>query len=109
MTFLQLADELEIMKPTKSGIMKNFNMLCIDDFIVNKNVDIENILTNADRQIIIKYALDNIKANETEKYIHGVERISLYHGQSILEACLEDGIVESIYSLQDTVSFFSLY
>lgn len=101
--FLQIADELEIMKPTKSGVMRTFNISCLEDFFVDDKMAINNVLTMADRQIIIKHALDSIKATEFEKYIPGYETILLYHGQSIIAACQEEGLIESVYSLRDTV------
>lgn len=52
--FLQIADELEMMKPTRSGVMKNFNISCLDDFFINDAMAIDNVLTVADRQMIIK-------------------------------------------------------
>lgn len=104
--FLQIADELEIMKPTKSGVVRNFNISCLEDFFIDDKTAIHNVLTMADRQIIIKHALDSIKATEFEKYIPGYETVSLYHGQSIITACLEEGLIESVYSLRDTVEFY---
>lgn len=76
--FLQIADELEIMKKTKSGVMKNFNISCLDDFFLDGNMDVENILTAADKQIIVKHALDSIKANEYEKSLPGSEHVSFH-------------------------------
>lgn len=74
--FLQIADELEIMKKTKSGVMKNFNISCLDDFFLDGNMDVENILTAADKQMIVKHALDNIKATEHEKCLPGSEHVT---------------------------------
>lgn len=102
--FLQFADELEIMKKTKSGVMKNFNISCLDDFFLDGNTDVDNVLTAADRQIIIKHALDSIKANEYEKHLPGMEHVTFYHGQSIIAACQEENVIECVYALQNKVS-----
>lgn len=91
------------MKPTKGGVMKNFNISCLDDFFLDESMEIDNILTMADKQIIIKHAVDSIRANEYEKHLPGNESVPLYHGQSIIAACLEEGLVVNIYSLRDTV------
>lgn len=64
------------MKKTKSGVMKNFNISCLDDFFLDGNMDVENILTAADKQIIVKHALDNIKASEHERFLPGSEHVS---------------------------------
>lgn len=75
--FLQIADELEIMKKTKSGVMKNFNISCLDDFFLDGNMDVENILTSADKQIIVRHALESIKASENEKSLPGSEHVNV--------------------------------
>lgn len=41
---------------------------------------IDDVLTSADRQMIIKHAIDNIKAIEFEKFIPGYENLTLYMG-----------------------------
>lgn len=64
---------------------------------------IDDILTRADRQIIVKYALDSIKAKKSENRVPGMEYIHMYHGESILEAALKSGIINNIYSLHDSV------
>lgn len=91
------------MKETRSGVMKNFNISCLDDFFVNDSMAIDNVLTLADRQMIIKHAVDNIKATEIEKFIPGYEHILLYQGQSLISACMEEGLIVNIFSLRDTV------
>lgn len=93
------------MKPTRSGIMKHFNISCLDDFFLNESMDIDGLLTLADKQMIIKYAVDSIRASEHERHLPGFEIVSFYHGQSIISACLEEGIILNIYSLRDTVKF----
>lgn len=107
--FLQIADELEIMKPTRSGVMKNFNISCLDDFFVDDNMAIDNVLTLADRQIVINHALDSIRATPLEKYVPGYEHMTLYHGQSLVDALQMEGLIENIYSLRDTVRAMSLF
>lgn len=103
--FLQLADELELMKPTRNGVMKNFNISCLDDFYIDDSMSIDNVLTLGDRQMLIKHAIDNIKATEFEKFIPGYEHSLLYHGESLIAACLNEGLIENIYSLRDTVEY----
>lgn len=91
------------MKPTRSGVMKNFNISCLDEFFVDDNMAIDNVLTLADRQIIMKHALDSIRANPNEKHVPGYEHMPLYHGQPLVDALQMEGLIENIYSLRDTV------
>lgn len=83
--------------------MKNFNISCLDDFFVSDSMAIDNVLTLADRQMIIKYAIDNIKATEIEKFIPGYEHVLLYHGQSLMNACMREGLIVNMLTLRDTV------
>lgn len=91
------------MKPTRSGVMKNFNISCLDDFFIDDSMAIDNVLTLADRQMIIKHAIDNIKATEIEKFIPGYEHVLLYCGQSLISACMEEGLITNMFTLRDTV------
>lgn len=93
------------MKPSRNGVMKNFNISCLDDFFINDEMAIDNVLTTADCQMIIKYAIDSIKATEFERCIPGYEHILLYHGQSLINACLEAGLIVNVFSLRDSVEF----
>lgn len=86
--------------------MKNFNISCLDEFFLNDSMDIDDLLTMADKQMIIKYAVDSIRANEYERHLPGNEMVQFYHGQSIIAACFEEGVIASVYSLRDTVEFF---
>jgi hypothetical protein len=40
MKLLELADEMVFMKKTKSGIMRSFNVACLDDFIIDGKSDL---------------------------------------------------------------------
>ncbi|XP_055550170.1 anoctamin-10 isoform X2 [Wyeomyia smithii] len=100
MKFLELADDIGFMKQTKNGIIRNFNVACLDDFFYDENMAMEDILTSADRQIIIKYALENIRASEQEHHIPGT-RVQLHHGQSIIQAAQHAEIITSLHSLHD--------
>ncbi|KAL9707566.1 hypothetical protein quinque_011084 [Culex quinquefasciatus] len=98
MKFLEIADDMGFMKRSKTGIIRNFNVACLDDFFYDENMALEDILTPADRQIVIKYALENIRAAEHEHHIPGT-KIQLYHGQSIIQAAQHKEIITNFYSL----------
>nr|XP_029727408.1 anoctamin-10 isoform X2 [Aedes albopictus]XP_029727409.1 anoctamin-10 isoform X2 [Aedes albopictus]XP_029727410.1 anoctamin-10 isoform X2 [Aedes albopictus]XP_029727411.1 anoctamin-10 isoform X2 [Aedes albopictus]XP_029727412.1 anoctamin-10 isoform X2 [Aedes albopictus]XP_029727413.1 anoctamin-10 isoform X2 [Aedes albopictus] len=100
MKFLEIADDMGFMKRTKTGIIRNFNVACLDDFFYDEHMTLEDILTPADRQIIIKHALENIRASEREQHIPGT-KTQLYHGQSIIQAAQRVEIITNFYSLHD--------
>lgn len=87
--------------------MRNFNISCLEEFFIDEKMAIKNVLTMADRQIIMKHIVDSIKATEFEKHIPGYEILTLYHGQSIIAACSEVGLIETMYSLRETVEFIN--
>ena len=62
---------------------------------------IEDILTAAEKQYVIKYALDNIKAHQDERQMPGYASVSLYHGQSIIHAAVQEELITNLYSLHD--------
>lgn len=103
--FLQIADELELMKPTRTGVMRNFNISCLDDFFIDDDMAIDTVLTLGERQMLLKHAIDSIKATEFEKCIPGYEHVLLYHGQSLIQACLEEELIVNVFSLRDTVEY----
>lgn len=100
MKFLEIADDMGFMKRTKTGIIRNFNVACLDDFFYDENMALEDILTPADRQIIIKHALENIRAAEHEHHIPGT-KTQLYLGQSIIQVAQKMEIIANFYSLHD--------
>jgi anoctamin-10 len=62
---------------------------------------VEDILTPADKQVVIKYALDDIKAQADERHIPGYSASFLYHGQSIIHAAISEELIVNMYSLHD--------
>lgn len=97
---LELADEIGFTKQTKQG-MKNFNIGSLDDFIYEETMTADDILTPAEKQFAVKYALESIKATADEKHIPGNNSIQLYHGQSIIHASLTNELIVDMYSLHD--------
>lgn len=98
---MEIADEIGFLKPTKSQGMKSFNIGSLDDFLYEEDMTIEEILTPAEKQFAIKYALENIKANSDEHFIPGSTLTHLYHGQSIICASINDELIVDFYSLHD--------
>lgn len=62
---------------------------------------IEDILTPAERQVVINYALENIKAQSDERHIPGYSAVFLYHGQSIFHAAFSEELIVNMFSLHD--------
>lgn len=60
----------------------------------------DDILTSADKQFVIKYALENIKAQADER-MPGYAAVSLYHGQSIIHAAMSEELIVNMFSLHN--------
>jgi hypothetical protein len=50
---------------------------------------------------VIKYALDNIKAQADERHIPGYSASFLYHGQSVIHAAISEELIVNMFSLHD--------
>jgi anoctamin-10 len=61
----------------------------------------DDILTPADKQFVIKYALENIKAQADERQLPGYAAVSLYHGQSIIHAAMSEELIVNMFTLHD--------
>jgi hypothetical protein len=70
-------------------------------------MSMDDILSSADCQILVKYALDSIKAQENEKFIPGCVSAALYHGESIIHATINANIIKNMYTLHDKVHLFA--
>jgi anoctamin-10 len=62
---------------------------------------IDDILTPADKQFVVKYALENLKTLADERHIPGYNAMSLYHGQSIIHAALSEELIVNMFTLHD--------
>jgi anoctamin-10 len=61
----------------------------------------DDILTPADKQFVIKYALENIKAQADERQLPGYAAVALYHGQSIIHAAMSEELIVNMFTLHD--------
>lgn len=65
------------------------------------DMTMDDILTPADKQFVIKYALENIKAQADERQLPGYAAVSLYHGQSIIHAAISEELIVNMFTLHD--------
>lgn len=99
--FLELAEELEIVKSDRNGVLREFTVNQLEDF-VEPGMHVEDFLTTAERQTLVKHELDNIRALPEDAKIPGYMMYELYEGQSIIELCYKLGIIEATYALHDS-------
>lgn len=96
----QLADELALMKRTKRGDMTIFSVAALTDFW-DSSMDINTILTFAERQYLVKHALDSIKPQLNESTIPGYPKIALCQTRPLIQTYIMEGLIKDFYSLHD--------
>lgn len=82
---LELAEEMELKKRDKAGMMREFLFAHLRDFVGEKG-NREDLLTTAERQLIVRHELDNIRALSEDPSIPGYPNFRMYEGQSIGES-----------------------
>ncbi|KAG5865434.1 hypothetical protein JTB14_007521 [Gonioctena quinquepunctata] len=98
--FLEVAEEMELMKEDRNGHVREFSVASLEDFLPeDKHVD--DLFTTAEKQSLVRYELENIRALAEDDYIPGYPTYSLYVGQSILQVCQAKGVITKNYSLHD--------
>lgn len=105
--FLEAAEEMEIMKGDKNGVSREFTVNSLEDFLPD-GMHVDDFLTTAEKQKIIKHELENIRALPEEGCILGFPQYTLYEGQSILHVCLAKHLIKTIYPLHDAESLKKL-
>ncbi|KAB0797482.1 hypothetical protein PPYR_08475 [Photinus pyralis] len=105
--FLEAAEEMEIMKCDKNGVRREFTVSSLEDFLPD-GMHVDDFLTTAEKQKIIKHELENIRALPVEGCIPGYPQYTLYEGQSILHVCLVEHLIKAIYPLHDVESLKKL-
>ncbi|XP_018321990.1 anoctamin-10 isoform X2 [Agrilus planipennis] len=98
--FLEIAEEMELVKRDKHGQMREFTVNDLENFLVD-GMNVDDFLTSAERQAIIRHELENIRALPTDIHVPGYPFYSMCEGQSVLHKCIQCGIISSIYALHD--------
>uniref|UniRef100_A0A0A9W9V8 Anoctamin n=1 Tax=Lygus hesperus TaxID=30085 RepID=A0A0A9W9V8_LYGHE len=96
---LELAEEMEIRKRDRHGVLREFTMHELEDFI--NPADKAELLSSSEKQTIVRHELENIRALNHEICVLGYPEYPLYEGQSILSACLHYGVIKQVYPLHD--------
>ncbi|KAJ8961004.1 hypothetical protein NQ318_020308 [Aromia moschata] len=98
--FLEVAEEMELIKEDRSGKMREFSVAQMEDFLPD-DMHVDDLLTMAERQSIVMHELENVRALAEDDHIPGYPTCNLYEGQSIFQVCQEYGIVTKLFPLHD--------
>lgn len=77
-----MAQELELKKRDRCGLIREFTVCQLDDFLED-GMHVDDLLTTADRQYIVRHELENIRALKEDNLVPGYPAFRLYEGQSI--------------------------
>jgi anoctamin-10 len=91
---------MELMKVDKSGVIREFTVNQLEDF-VPEGMHVDDLLTLAERQTIVRHELENIRALAEDEHIPGYPTYALYEGQSIFQVCVKWKIIMKVYPLHD--------
>jgi len=80
--FLEVAEELELKKRDKNGLIREFTVSQLDDFLED-GMYVDDLLTTAERQYIVRHELENIRAQKEDDQVPDYPAFRLYEGQSI--------------------------
>lgn len=81
---LEVAEELELRKCDNTGLVREFVLTQTDCFL-KEGMREEDLFTTAEKQIVVKHELENIRVLEGENFLPGYPFIKLYPGQSVCE------------------------
>lgn len=98
---LEAAEQLELQKKDKEGRLREFTVGRLEDFLVNDNMTVNDILTTSDKQKIVRHELENIRVTNHDNFLPGYHSCSIHEGQSVLQICFEQEIITQIYPLHD--------
>lgn len=97
---LELAEDMELKKRDQAGMMREFLFAHLRDFVGEKGSR-EDLLTTAERQLIVRHELDNIRALSEDPSIPGYPNFRMYEGQSIVQVMMHKLLVTAVYPLHD--------
>jgi hypothetical protein len=80
--YLEVAEELELKKRDNLGVTREFTVSQLDDFL-DDGMYVDDLLTTAEREYIVRHELENIRARNEDEQVPGYPAFRLYEGQSI--------------------------
>lgn len=98
--FLEVAEDMELIKEDRNGQMREFTVAQLEDFLPD-DMHVDDLLTMAERQNIVRHELENIRALAEDDHIPGYPTYTLYEGQSIFQVLQMYEIVTKMFPLHD--------
>jgi anoctamin-10 len=103
--FLEVAEELELRKRDKCGLIREFTVSQLDDFLED-GMHVDDLLTTAEKQYIVRHELENIRALTEDDQVPGYPDFRLYEGQSIGTLNIDMKNVEILLDFMEIINAF---
>lgn len=103
--FLEVAEELELRKRDKGGLIREFAVSQLDDFL-EEGMHVDDLLTTAEKQYIVRHELENIRALTEDDQVPGYPAFRLYEGQSIGTIIIDRDNVEMSLDFMEIIKGF---
>nr|CAH7756325.1 unnamed protein product [Callosobruchus chinensis] len=97
---LKVAEEIELVKADRFGKRREFTVAQLEDFVFD-GMHVDDLLTDSEKQTIVRHELENIRALSEDKSLPGYSTHKFYESQSIFQACQHWGVVTKVYPLHD--------
>ncbi|XP_063229785.1 anoctamin-10 isoform X3 [Bacillus rossius redtenbacheri] len=98
--FLEVAEELELKKRDRAGLVREFNVAQMEDFLLD-GMHVDDLLTFAERQHVVQHELENLRALPEDSSVPGYPAFRLYEGQSVVQMCVQWQLIEKVFPLHD--------
>ncbi|XP_021955512.1 anoctamin-10 isoform X1 [Folsomia candida] len=105
--FLELAEYMELKKVDCQGQLREFTVGDLDNFL-HSDINLDNLLTAAEKQMIVIHELENLRSIAGESCVPGCPSLSIFVGQSIFQTFLTESLITSYYPLHDDAELTSL-
>ncbi|XP_014666247.1 PREDICTED: anoctamin-10-like [Priapulus caudatus] len=97
---LEAAELSGIRKPNQEGFLSYFTCKNMQDF-TGKDNDMDSLLSTAEKQRLVEHELINMRAIEFDKHLPGYDKLTLYVGKSLIQKCMNKGVIVQMYPLHE--------
>uniref|UniRef100_A0A8D8RF30 Anoctamin n=1 Tax=Cacopsylla melanoneura TaxID=428564 RepID=A0A8D8RF30_9HEMI len=98
---LEAAEDMELrVKPNRTSCLRRFTIKELEAFVPDSG-GIDDFLTSTEKQSIVKFVLDNLRAVTDDQHVPGYPQLILYEGQSLVEALINWKLIRQMFPLHD--------
>lgn len=92
---------MEIIKIDRNGQSREFIVNQLEEFLPD-GMHVDDLFSTYEKQSIVKHELDNIRALPEDDHVPGYNDYNLYEGQSIIQACIQNELIEQMFPLHES-------